>query len=405
MKKISIILGSFVLTAISAMAATGQAPKPESCTVGDRPFTRPLDEIGFYFDGGIKLLDGASATVKCDGEIVAVSTRMEVSNFTSSKRTQGSLAIFFDGQNLPKGKDYTLTVARESVASETGEVANAEFSQAFTIPATLGPVHFEVEDGIVIEKTSRYGGLPTVYWGIETEPAGEPSFVLYREGKPVRELPASITWDWDLGQARPVVEEEIRFEKGVNYSLVLPAGSAHAMYREDIVNEEVVFNFVGGYEETVAPLAYVWCSLFTDHSDVLDVVTFTYDRPIRVAEGARLQLWETESDKLVKEADAYLDTRVNCWAVSADFGGFRMLPETGYTFVIPEGAVVADDGDPVVNARTEIPLNGKAAIRDIQTDVNDSEAPLYDLLGRKINKPQPGTIYIHGDKKILHKGI
>lgn len=54
MKKISIILGSFVLTAISAMAATGQAPKPESCTVGDRPFTRPLDEIGFYFDGGIK---------------------------------------------------------------------------------------------------------------------------------------------------------------------------------------------------------------------------------------------------------------------------------------------------------------------------------------------------------------
>ena len=121
MKKISIILGSFVLTAISAMAATGQAPKPESCTVGDRPFTRPLDEIGFYFDGGIKLLDGASAAVKCDGETVAVSTRMEVSNYTSSKRTQGSLAIFFDGQNLPKGKDYTLTVARASVASESGE--------------------------------------------------------------------------------------------------------------------------------------------------------------------------------------------------------------------------------------------------------------------------------------------
>lgn len=163
MKKISIILGSFVLTAISAMGATGEAPKPESCTVGDRPFTRPLDEIGFYFDGGIKLLDGASATVKCDGETVAVSTRMEVSNYTSSKRTQGSLAIFFDGQNLPKGKDYTLTVARASVASESGEVANAEFSQTFSVPATLGPVHFDVEEGIVIEKTSRYGGLPTFY--------------------------------------------------------------------------------------------------------------------------------------------------------------------------------------------------------------------------------------------------
>lgn len=408
MKKISIILGSFVLTAISAMGATGQAPKPESCTVGDRPFTRPLDEIGFYFDGGIKLLDGASATVKCDGETVAVSTRMEVSNYTSSKRTQGSLAIFFDGQNLPKGKDYTLTVARASVTSESGEVANAEFSQTFSVPATLGPVHFDVENGMVIEKTSRYGGLPTFYWGIETEPAGEPSFVLYRDGEPVRELRASIVWDWDLGQAHPVVDEEIRFEKDVNYSLVLPAGSARAMYREDIVNEEAVFNFVGGYEETAAPLTYVWCSLFTDHSDVLDVVTFTYDRPVRVAEGARFQLWETESGKLgklVKEADAYLDTRVNCWAVSADFGGFRMLPETGYTFVIPEGAVIADDGDPAVNTRTEIPLNGKAGIGDIQADFNESEAPLYDLLGREIGNPQPGTIYVRDGKKILQKGI
>lgn len=408
MKKISIILGSFVLTAISAMAATGQAPRPESCTVGDRPFTRPLDEIGFYFDGGIKLLDGASATVKCDGETVAVSTHMEVSNYTSSKRTQGSLAIFFDGQNLPKGKDYTLTVARASVASESSEVANAEFSQTFSVPATLGPVHFDVEDGIVIEKTSRYGGLPAFYWGIETEPAGEPSFVLYREGEPVRELRASIVWDWDLGQAHPVVDEEIRFEKDVNYSLVLPAGSARAMYREDIVNEEAVFNFVGGYKETAAPLTYVWCSLFTDHSDVLDVVTFTYDRPVRVAEDARFQLWETESGKLgklVKEADAYLDNRVNCRAVSADFGGFRMLPETGYTFVIPEGAVIADDGDPAVNTRTEIPLNGKAGIGDIQTDINDSEAPLYDLLGREITNPQPGTIYVRDGKKIFHKGI
>ncbi len=79
--------------------------------------------------------------------------------------------------------------------------------------------------------------------------------------------------------------------KGVRYSLVLPAGSAHARFRDDIVNEEVVLNFIGGYEETVPPLNYVWCSLFTDHSDVLDIVTFIYDRPVLVAEGAKLQLW------------------------------------------------------------------------------------------------------------------
>lgn len=399
MKNLLLALMSIVSSVLPMTAASTLLP--ESCTVGDRPFTRPLDEIGFFFDGGIKLLDGATAVVKCNGETVATSTRMEVTNYTSSKRTQGALAIFFDGQNLPKGKDYTLTVASASVASETGEVANAEFSQTFYIPATLGPVHYGVEDGIVIEKTSKYGGLPTFYWGIETEPAGEPSFVLYREGKPVREFPASIAWDWDLGQARSVVDEEIRFEKGVNYSLVLPAGSAHAMYREDIVNEEAVFNFVGGYEETVPPLTYIWCSLFTDHSDVLNVVSFTYDRPVRVAEEAKLQLWETDSDRLVKEADAYLDTQANCWIVSADFGGFQMQPETGYTFVIPEGTVIAENGDPVINPRHAIALNGSSGIEDITIENKDCNAPLYDLFGRKITVPQPGTIYIQSGKKIL----
>ena len=112
-----------------------------------------------------------------------------------------------------------------------------------------------------------------------------------------------------------MIDEELRFEKGVSYSLVLPAGSAHAMYRDDIVNEEAVFNFTGGYEETVSPLNYVWCSLYTNHSDVLDIVSFTYDRPVRVAEGAKLQLWENDGEKLVKEADAYIDIQANCWIV------------------------------------------------------------------------------------------
>ena len=119
------------------------APLPESCTVGTRPFTRPLNEIGFYFDGGIKLLDGASAVVKCNGETVAVASRMEVSNYTN-ERTQGSLAIYFETQNLPKGKDYTLCVAPGSIAFETDGAENQEFSQTFSVPENLGPARFDV---------------------------------------------------------------------------------------------------------------------------------------------------------------------------------------------------------------------------------------------------------------------
>ena len=402
MKNLLLALVSIVSCALPMTAASPLVP--ESCTDGDRPFTRPLDEIGFYFDGGIKLLDGAKAVVICGGETVATASRMEVSNYTSSKRTQGTLAIFFDGQILPKGKEYTLKVATASIASETNGTKNAEFTQYFSVPENLGPAHFDVEDGVTIAKTSRYGGgLYPCYWGIETEAAGEPSFILYREGVAVREFPAYVTWDWDLGQAYPEVEEEMCFEKGVHYSLVLPAGSAHAMYRDDIVNEEVVLNFIGGYEETVSPLNYVWCSLLTDHSDVLNIVTFTYDRPVRVAEGAKLQLWEIENNALASEADAYLDIQANCWNVCADFGGFQMQPEKGYTFVIPEGAVIAENGDPVVNLRHAIALNGSSGIENISAENNDCDAPVYDLFGRKVHVPQPGTIYIKSGKKVLIK--
>lgn len=400
MKNLLLALVSIVSCALPMTAASPLLP--ESCTDGDRLFTRPLDEIGFYFDGGIKLLEGAKAVVICGDETVATASRMEVSNYTSSKRTQGTLAIFFDGQILPKGKEYTLKVATASIASETNGTKNAEFTQYFSVPENLGPAHFDVEDGVTIAKTSRYGGgLSPCYWGIETEAAGEPYFILYREGVAVREFPAYVTWDWDLGQAYPKIEEEMCFEKGVHYSLVLPAGSAHAMYRDDIVNEEVVLNFIGDYEETVSPLNYVWCSLFTDHSDVLNIVTFTYDRPVRVAEGAKLQLWEIENNTLVSEADAYLDIQANCWNVCANFGGFQMQPETGYTFVIPEGAVIAENGDPVVNPRHAIALNGSSGIENISIEDKDCDAPVYDLFGRKVHVPQSGTIYIQSGKKIM----
>ena len=96
MKNLLLALASIV-SCVLPMTATSPLP-PESCTDGNRPFTRPLDEIGFYFDGDIKLLDGAKAVVICGDETVATASRMEVSNYTSSKRTQGTLAIFFDGQ-------------------------------------------------------------------------------------------------------------------------------------------------------------------------------------------------------------------------------------------------------------------------------------------------------------------
>lgn len=397
MKNLLVALLSFASSVTPLMAASG--PVAESCTVGDRYFTQPLEYIGFYFDGGIKLLDGASASIKCDGKTVATSTNMKVSNYTY-KRTQGELSIFFDKQNLPKGKDYTLSVAPGSIAYEADGTANGEITQNFTVPESLGPVHFDVEQGITIEKTAFTGGLPTFFWGIETEPVGTPSFILYREGVAIREFPAHVCWDWDLGQAYAETEDGIVFEKGVNYTLVFPAGNARAMYRDDIVNEEATFTFIGGYEGPEEQLNYVWCNLLTEHPEVLNTVTFTYDRPFRLTDGARMQLWEGDCAALLKEAVAYVDTGINCFAVSADFGGFKMTSEAGYTVVIPEGTLISESGNPVVNSRNVLSIDKSAGIGEIDDDIRQ-DALLYDLYGRRVTNPQRGSVYIRGGRKVV----
>ena len=372
--------------------------QPEQCDVGTRPFVYPLESIGMNFDGGIILLNGAKAEVKCDGVAVAVATELKTSNYVGQNRTQGTLEICFEKQNLPIGKDYVLVVAPGSIAKETdSSVVNDVIKIPFNVPATLGEIHSDIP-AVVSTAKSLW-----IYWGTETDPVGEPEFTLYRNGQEIRKVTARVAWDWNLGQAYADFGSNVNFENGVKYRLTLPAGSVSSCYRDDIVNEEVVIDFTGGYTEPVKPLMYVWCSLFTDHSDELDVVSFTYDRPVRVSDGAKLQLWEVDGESPVIEADAYLSTEDGRWIVSADFGGFKMQPEVGYTFVIPEGSVIAEDGDPVVNLRNVLALNGSSGIKNIVIDNTDDETPFYDLSGRIVINPQPGTIYIQHGKKIIVK--
>ncbi len=378
------------------MSAEATTLQPEQCDVGTRPFVYPLESIGMSFDGGIILLDGAKVEVKCDGVTVAGATELKTSNYVGKKRTQGTLEMIFEKQNLPKGMDYVLAVSPGSVAKETdNSVVNDAIEIPFSVPATLGETHSDIP-AVVASAKSLW-----IYWGTETDPVGEPEFTLYRNGQEIRKVPARVGWDWDLGQAYADFGGNVNFENGVNYRLTLPAGSVSSCYRDDIVNEEVVIDFTGGYTEPIEPLMYVWCSLFTDHSDVLNVVSFTYDRPVRVADGAKLQLWEVDGEKLVVEADAYLTTGAGRWIVSADFGGFRMQPKVGYTFVIPEGAVIAEDGDPVVNPRNVLSLNGRSGMEDVVVYGTDEDSPLYDLTGRRISNPVKGGIYIRNSKKII----
>ena len=353
-----------------------------------------MNRINFTFNGSIKLCDDAYAVVKGDdGSPIAIALRMEVSNY---ENIEGWLDIFFDGQLLPKGKEYEITVASGSIAFEESGITNDEFSQNFFVPENLGEAIVEAEEGIEIAYAKK--GLPWFYWKIETEPLGQPKYLLYREGVLVRKIPAHITWDWNLGQAYPQIEEDMRFEKGVSYSLVLPSGSAHAMYREDIVNDEVIYNFFGGYEGEVSSLDYVWCNLFSEHPDVIDKVSFYYDCPVSLTANAKIELWEDEAKAMVKEAEATCNQEGDYWVVTADFEGFVPKSTVGYTFVIPEGTIIAENGDPVVNKLCIVEFN----VNGLGNVVRTSDATtIYDVSGRKISNPEPGKVYIREGKKII----
>lgn len=130
---------------VPCMAGESDVLTPESCNVGNRLFTAPLSEIYFDFDGGIKLLEGASAIVECDGKTVTMATNIEVSNYRGLKRMQGTLILTFDEQNLPKGKSYTVRVAPGSISQEDNtEIKNPTITQYFSVPENLGEAHIPV---------------------------------------------------------------------------------------------------------------------------------------------------------------------------------------------------------------------------------------------------------------------
>lgn len=150
----------------------------------------------------------------------------------------------------------------------------------------------------------------------ETAPVDGGKAILLREGVPVREYDCDVSWDWNLGYAGIDFGENINFENGVRYSIQLPAGSTSALYRTDIVNEEAIVNFIGGYTEPVKPIQYTWCSLFDNHTtDVLGEVKFYYDRPIALPQirlsslTSRMKI--SQSRKLYRQFRKKMGT--GCW--------------------------------------------------------------------------------------------
>lgn len=239
-----------ILATATALNVSASGLIPEQCTIGDRPVCYPIVDIGFTFDGSISITENSTATVFSDGHPVATGV-LSCSNYVGKERIQGTAVITFESPLLlPKGKTYHLVVL-EGVIYREGkpDITNEKLEVEFSVPSTLGQATPTVEEGSVIERKDRIG----FFFGFETAPVDGAKAILLREGVPVREYDCDVSWDWNLGYAGIDFGENINFENGVRYSIQLPAGSTSALYRTDIVNEEAIVNFIGGYNESCIP--------------------------------------------------------------------------------------------------------------------------------------------------------
>lgn len=337
---------------------------PEQCTIGDRPVCYPIVDIGFTFDGSISITENSTATVFSDGHPVATGV-LSCSNYVGKKRIQGTAVITFESPLLlPKGKTYHLVVP-EGVIYREGkpDITNEKLEVEFSVPSTLGQATPTVEEGSVVERKDRIG----FFFGFETAPVDGGKAILLREGVPVREYYCDVSWDWNLGYAGIDFGENINFENGVRYSIQLPAGSTSALYRTDIVNEEAIVNFIGGYTEPVKPIQYTWCSLFDNHTtDVLGEVKFYYDRPIALSANPIIKLNIENENLTVKEVVPTISEENGDWVLAADFENIPLISEKGYTIIIPEGTIVSKEGDVVVNQRNVMEIGSSSGIVEIE---------------------------------------
>lgn len=391
----------------AALRATEIEPslRPISTSpAASEPFMATLEEVRFEFDRCIKLYDGASVTIKCDGALVATASGLEVDNHTGEPAKRGTLIAKFNKRNLPKGKTYTVSLSQGSVGWTERyndiQVVNMPYSFNLAIPETLAKPSTYLQDNSPVED-SETETLCFHYSGCEVAPVGTPMFLLYRDGKFTEEIPASISFtDWNCGEVKPLFPQKTNFDFGIAYSLILPAGSISAPCRDDIVNEELALNFIGYYREPGAPFSFQWCSLFDDRPDVLSEVSFTYSSPVSVVEGAEFELYEGDCETLLQSVPAYLNTDINCWMVCCDFGGFRMTSEKGYTIVVPDDAVFLQQFPDIKATGGKVKIPGAAGITDVTTDAKN-DATLYDLTGRIVKNPTPGNLYIRNGRKYL----
>lgn len=351
--------------ALSSNSVLASGLEYKTCSFNGGSVYRPIEEIVYLYDELLTLNDSTAALYH--GEEIAAMGKLSVNNYqsyddeTGKKWQEGQLVVTFgEALILPKGETYTLVIGKNAIADKDNPAkTNDEIRLTFAIPTDLGEFISDTADGSTLSSATNL----VFYWGIETCGNDEKQATLYREGVPVRQFPLYVTSDWDLGQAYVEFGQKLNFENGINFALEIPEGTVYSEKRPDITNKNAVLHFVGGYEEPLPTINYVWCSLSDDWpNDFFGVILFYYDQAVMLSANPVVQLWQGDGTNLVKEVVPTLAEENGKWILKADFEDTPILYGQSYTLVIPDGTLVSASGDVVANSRQTISIDGTNGI-------------------------------------------
>lgn len=365
-------------------ADNGDYLSPKECGIENALVYEPINEIEITFEGIIGIAADVKALITFEGNTMATGT------ITSRNyKTQGIATITFENLILPKGKSYKLEIPSGAIyLKDDPTVKTKNIKIDFEVPASIPLYYCSVENGSTIISARSIW----FYYKTETEPIGNPTMTLYREGVPMNTFNAHVGWDWNLGQAYADFGMTINFEKGVHYSLVFPEGSLTPRFRTDITNEESRVDFVGGYTEPAEPVTCVWCSLFDDPNiDEINVVRFFYNQAIILSPDPKIQLFDGDNN-LIKEVTPVLTKEKEYWVVSCDFGGIK-IPESGCYITIPEGTVISAEDNERTNTKNSFSLKIETGVDKVSS--GNLEIKVYDKRIIIDNAPLGETISVY----------
>ena len=329
---------------------------PEYSTLDERSGYHVLHAINWLFKDIVSIVPDSYCLLQENGKVIA-KYPLELCVYEQINESFISI-VFAEPLKLPVGGKYEFVIPEGFIQSMTvNNASNDEIVEHFEVPAHLHLWMTSPEDKDAVEK------LYDVHFIFPTETAKDNGATLevYREGELFKIFDLLVTWDWNQGTAGVEYDKEMYFEKGVHYSVVLPAGAVHAKDRDDIVNEELRVDVVGSYNKPIKekPLNCFSRISLSDNQELEKIAYYFYE-PVVLTEHAAVELWKCNfhSEELLMSIKPTIEKFKNDnsskgeepqWVVWGDFDNYRLDKDIAYKFTLREGSVRRSDGSGGIN--------------------------------------------------------